>query len=803
MKRLALNGQWELCGGTYQCVGTIPGSVYSFLLSNKLINNPYYRDNEDLALSIMDNDFTFSRNFDFHNENKAQILLCCDGLDTICDLYINGNFVAHTENMHRSYKFDVTNLLTNGQNLIEIKIASPTKYVKEKHLKKPNPESYDACRGHSYLRKANCMFGWDWGPRLPDAGIWKDIYLLENSDCRILDFSISQRHENGKVFVTPVVKTEGVCDVNITATSPDGKVISLTNNRETEIESPKLWWPRGYGEQALYTFKATTSVGFNQDVTEKRIGLRTVRLVRNPDKYGESFYHEVNGVGIFAMGGNYIPEDNIFSRITKERTHKLITDCYNANFNTIRVWGGGFYPHDYFFDICDELGILVFLDMMAACQVLIDDKNFQDGFAKEIEENLLRLRHHACLAVICGNNEIEWGLIEWWKDLDGIDEWRKTYVDFYENRVAEISSKICPQIPYITSSPTTRGVATLEYSYDIGDSHYWDVWCHGESFYGYRKHLFRYLSEFDFQSLPALKTIESFTEPKDRYLNSRIMEKHQRHADTGNKMLLDYLLRNYLLPNDFATLIYATQILQATAMRTAVEHLRSNRGICMGALYWQINDIWPVASWSSIDGCGRYKALHYEARRFYNPILISCKETGEHTHRESVNLQKDYFTFKPTATLSVTNDTPESVSGKVVWTLSRTDGTIVKSGSENIVLNPLSAITLETLEFTEIDIYNTYFSYRFIVNDTVLSSGSRIFTNPKYFNFCDPQLKAEINGNEITITADSYAQYVEIYGDDDMILSDNFFDMSVGKKTVTLLEGTAKNIKLRSVYNIR
>ncbi len=796
MKKFSLNGSWTLQGAGYKAEGTVPGSVYSFLLDAKLMEDPFYRDNELQALSLMDNEFTFSRKFDYHSNNT--VLLHCDGLDTLCDIYINGSHVAYTDNMHRIWEFDVTDKLINGENEIKIVFHPVDSYIKEKQAKRPIRGASECMAGFPYLRKANCMMGWDWGPRLPDAGIWRDIYLLEKDSARISDFHILQHHENGEVFIEPVVSTDKPAKVRLILTGPDGNACELTPNEKNKIDNPKLWWPNELGEQPLYTVKAEIiENSVVVDCSQKRIGLRTLELVRERDKYGESFYHRVNGVPFFAMGADYIPEDNILSRVTPERSEKLLKACKSSHFNTIRVWGGGYYPDDWFFDLCDELGIILFYDMMFACCLIPDDKEFVSNVKVEFIDNLKRIRHHACIAIISGNNEIESIFAS-----SRFKEHYPVYYELFDDILPELIKELCPYLPYVSSSPSTCGRFIDPNNENYGDGHYWEVWHQDKPFTEYRNKFFRYLSEFGFQSFPCEKTVNSFTLPEDRNVFSRIMEMHQRNGSANGK-ILSYLSDTYLYPTDFATLLYASQLLQAESIKYGVEHFRRNRGRCMGTLYWQLNDIWPVASWASIDYYGRYKALQYYAKRFYNPILISCCETGERETRPCVNTERT-VDYQTKAQLAVTNDTLESVTGTVLWELRNTKNEIIKNGSEEITVEPQSIFMLTEIDFNKCDVNTTYLYYRLVCDNNTVGEGSVLFTAPKYFNFESPNLRYEIRENEITVFADKYAKSVEIDSpDSDFVLSDNYFDMNAGSKTVKILEGIPKTISLRSVYDIR
>lgn len=804
MKKQLLNGIWHMEGGGWSCNGTVPGSVYSFLLNNQLIPDPHYRMNELDTTPILEHDFSFSRRFDFEKPADATVLLRCEGLDTLCDLYINGQSVGFTDNMHRSYEFDVTEVLKNGENEIRAVFYSPNKYIKKKHAENPVQGNSDSLVGSSQLRKAGCMMGWDWGPRLPDAGIWKDIALLTVDSDRITEVHITQRHQNGRVFVTPQVKTaKGTAHVCVTVTAPNGAVFTLPANCESEISAPMPWWPNGLGAQHLYIFRTELlENGETVDCDEKRIGLRELKLVREKDEYGESFCHEVNGVRLFAMGADYIPEDNLMSRITKERSAVLLKHCADCNFNAIRVWGGGFYPHDYFFDLCDELGLLVFNDLMFACMDVPATAEMHANVAAEVRENLVRMRHHASIAVISGNNEMEEGVQYWWQDGHELER-KINYLRIFERMIPDIVKEVCPYIPYVPSSPSSFGSFVDPRNENYGDCHYWQVWHGGLPFTEYRNHYFRYLSEFGFESFPCEKTVNTFTEPQDRNIFSRVMEMHQR-CKGANKKILTYMADTFLYPQDFGTMLYASQLLQAEAIRYGVEHLRRYRGRCMGALYWQLNDIWPVASWASIDYFGRYKALQYVAKRFFAPVMISCKEIGETTTRPYVIMEQGYYDYSTQAQLCVANETLHDVHGTVEWALRSADGAVLQHGTQALTVPAQQSVWLNNMDFCKTDVQNNYLSYAFAVDGAIVSQGTVLFTVPKHFNFRDPNLRYELHGDEITVYADAYARYVEIDSpDSDFILSDNYFDLNGGSYTVKILEGTPKTICLRSVYDIR
>lgn len=798
MKKFDLGGIWNICGAGFEVQGKVPGSVYSNLLANGLIEDPFYRDNETPALELMDNEFVFTKTFNYV-KNGNNISLVCEGIDTLCDLYLNEKLISRVDNMHRTYVFNVTEMLIDGENTIKAVFPSMDKYIKERFAERNLIGSCHTLQGSMYIRKAHYMLGWDWGPRLPDAGIWKDIYLRDEGAAYITEFEIIQRHENEKVFVTAKVSSNIDCVKRITVIAPSGDGLMLESGIETEIKNPELWWPNGLGKQALYTVKAELLVSDSVvDEQTKKIGLRTLKLIREPDQYGESFCHEVNGVRFFAMGADYIPSDNILSRITRERTKAIIDDCIFANYNAIRVWGGGFYPDDCFFELCDEKGIVIFFDLMFACSIYPFGEEFNANCMAEFTDNINRIKHHASLALISGNNECEEMFVGYPLEEDLI----QGYIDFFERDIPNLLKELAPDIPYVPSSPSSHGSFVDASNENIGDQHYWSVWHGNLPFTEYRKHFFRYCSEFGFQSFPCLKTIESFTLPEDRNIFSRIMERHQRSWGANGK-ILSYLSQTYKYPADFETLLFASQLLQAEAITYGVEHMRRNRGRCMGALYWQLNDVYPAASWASVDYYGRYKALHYAAKRFYSPIFISCEETGEFSVRSDINTER-CVKYETKAKLCVNNDTMCDIDGVVNYKLCHKSGKVLLSGSKEVKVPAMSVLSLEELDFNNTDVDENYFWFELVVDRKVVSDGCSIFTKPKFFAFENPNLTVERIGDEIIVKSESFAKYVEIYSpDSDFVLSDNFFHMEKGMKKVEILSGDVKTLKVRSVYDIR
>jgi len=777
----------------------IPGSVYSALLDAGKMDDPFWRCNELHALKLMEKDYEFTRVFDWDHADAEmeKVLLRCEGLDTVCDIVLNGTKIGYADNMHRIWEFDATGAVRSKENTLKIIFRSPTKYIEARQNEVFVDGSTDAMFGFPHLRKAHCMFGWDWGARLPDAGIWRDISLIGIEKGRLESVYVTQGHKDGEVSLGFEIEASCSGGLAVTVTCPDGTVL-YSDGKPILIEKPALWWPNGYGEQPLYTVRVSLMEGPRElDSWEKRVGLRTLTVLREKDEWGEGFAICVNGVKIFAMGADYIPQDNILSRVTEEKIRALLKDCAAAHFNTVRIWGGGYYPCGTFYDVCDELGLIVLQDFMFACAIYELTPEFEENIKAEFEDNIKRLRHHASLGMWCGNNELEWAHFDGW--YKHTPEQREYYVRMFEEILPEMTAKHDPQTFYWPASPSSGGGFDNPNDFNRGTVHYWQVWHGNKPFSDYRNFHFRFVSEFGFQSFPDIKTIESFTLPEDRNIFSRVMETHQRNAGANGK-IMNYLSAMYLYPEDFNTLLYASQLLQADAIRYGVEHWRRNRGRCMGAIYWQINDIWPVASWASLDYFGRWKALHYSAKRFFAPVMISCHETGEMTERPNCNIQP--APIRKAARLSVANETMAAVSGTVKWALREPSGKVRKSGEQAVTVEALTSLWLDELDFSDCDELSSYVSFSF-ETDTVVSSGTALFCMPKHFAFMDPALKVTRNGDGITVQAQAFAKSVELYSDtEDFVLSDNFFDINEGSITVKILRGDPKHVKVRSVWDI-
>ena len=883
----SLNGLWKLSWAgkePQETEGEIPGSVYSILMDRRLLADPFYRAEELGALALMERDYIFTKRFDVP-ENLAGCrhrVLRFEGIDTIADISLNGQKLGHVDNMHCTWEFEVSEILRPLDNCLVVSVSSPTKYIREKDAEHHLGGSRESMEGFPHLRKAHFMFGWDWGPRLPDQGIWRDVTLIGWNDARIEEVRIHQkiRTEEGieineaedgwkaarsgkaEAKLTVCVKTQrDACPeepadagdplkdrLTIRLTAPSGEVYSLQNGVPFTVPDPQLWWPNGLGGQPLYQVEAVLQdlprdfAGIDRqgceagcsggDASEtdrtaervvRRIGLRAVTVERKPDRWGETFAMKVNGRTFFAMGADYIPEDNILARMSREKTDALLQMCVDAHFNVIRVWGGGIYPGDDFYDLCDEKGLLVWQDLMFACANYKITPEYVESITKEITQNVRRLRHHASLGIWCGNNEMEQFALE--GEFDGTDETRADYLIQNEYIIPEILRREDPDTFYWPSSPSSGGKFDDPRDENRGDVHYWDVWHGNAPFTAYRSYFFRFLSEFGFQSFPCMETIRSFTLPEDRNVFSYVMEMHQRNSGANGK-ILQYLSQNYLYPGSLELLVYASQLLQADAIRYGVEHLRRNRNEdrCMGAVYWQLNDCWPVASWSSVDYYHRPKALQYAAKRFFAPVLISCEEESMASMGLTcISEPEPYGKKKFSAVLNVSNETWDVVEDEVVWQVRGPRGEIVSEGSAAVYVGPFSSYSCERLDLSWIDPYEHHLFYCLKRGG---QSGSVMFVPPKHYHFADPKLRIEVDDvhGTVTVTSDAYARGVEICGDGDFIPEDNFFDLEPGSRTLKFVRrggaaeergtenhgvaderGTdaAKSLMVRSVFDIR
>lgn len=791
-----LAGLWTIRSqdGRFNLKGPMPGSILHELEKDGAFGPKglFWREENRKAPALMDQAWAVSRNFtmpgDLLGIPGTRAYLVCEGLDTLATVRLNGTVIAKTDNQHRTWRIPLGRELKKGANHLDITFANALEAARQGQKRRElfsGGGGVETIPGFNHVRKCACSYGWDWGPQVPDAGIWRPIRIEVVRVAHLASVRVTQKHLKNRVDLTITPELDRLDDlpmvVETTLLFPDGRRKSATAALEAgqpvslplTVENPALWWPRGLGEQPLYVLETVLRT-FSGDVIardRKRLGLRTLTVDRSKDKTGERFAFVVNGVPFFAMGGDWIPEDVYLTRPSREETRRRLEDAVQANFNCLRVWGGGVYPDDFFFDTCDELGLVIWQDLMFACALYPwDMESFRQTTLAELRDNLNRMRHHACLGLICGNNEMEWAFEEWNMKGAGKRE-RREYLEMYQVDFARVAAEVCPEIFYWPASPSSGGDFEKPNDADRGDVHFWKVW-HGRApFEEYAKHKFRFLSEFGFESFPALKTALSFTEPGDRNVFSPVMEDHQR-CKGGNGTILYYVSEHLRLPTDFAGTLYASQFIQAEAMRFGIEHMRRHRGICMGAVYWQYNDNWPVASWASVDHLGRWKMLHYVAKRIFAPQAASAWIDGQ------------------TAEIHLANEGRDVASGILSWSLQTLAGKKVKSGTIKASVPALTSRKLFSADFGK-DLAGHGARSHVLVwvwrdEKGVESRGTASFCRIKHLELEDPKLSLKVvkegDGFAVEVKAASYAKAVWLdLKNLDARFSDNGLDLAAGE----------------------
>ena len=794
MTRIDLCGEWQVsqADGGEPIPARVPGCIHTDLLAAGDIEDPFLRDNEDRLMWIGETDWVYSRTFSVPPELLAhdRVLLRCEGLDTLATLTLNGAPLVRADNMFRTWELDVTRVLVEGDNVLEIRFDSPLGYMKQRQAQRKLPGwgGPKEIAGRAWVRKEPCNFGWDWGPVTVTCGVWRPISLVAFDQARLTDIAVRQQHaQDGSVKLDVGVQAELLEAESIEAcaqVSFDGSVVAESRcgldearaQLELTINEPNLWWPNGMGPQPLYEVRVDLLDAQGQcvDSASRRIGLRTLRLDRHPDEWGESFQFAVNGVPFFAKGANWIPADAFVTRLTDADYQGLLRSAAEANMNMLRVWGGGIYEQDVFYDTCDELGICVWQDFMFACSTYpAFDEQFMQSVKAEAQDNVRRLRHHPCIALWCGNNELEQGLVG--------DEWNdhqmswQDYGNLFDELIPSVVQALDPDRDYWPCSPHTPGEDRRDFNNpDCGDAHLWDVWHGRKPFEWYRTCTHRFNSEFGFQSFPEPQTVYGYTSPQDRNVTTYVMEHHQR-SGIGNAVIMQYMLDWFRLPTSFDMTLWLSQILQGMAMKYAVEHWRRAMPRGMGTLYWQLNDCWPVASWASIDYHGRWKALHHMARKFNAPLLVSGVEdiqTGE-------------------VQLHITSDRLEACRAQLMWTLTNVAGERL-DGDTLPVEAPARANTLvRTISVADyLDRYGSRDLLLWLdlrVDGGSVSSNLVTFARPKHLELPEPDITLAVREAEegrfvVDLQADKPALWVwlELPGIDAR-LSDNFLHLLPGR----------------------
>ncbi len=804
----------------------VPGTVHTDLLANERIEDPFYRLNELDQQWIDKVAWEYKTNFEVDKSflKRDRVVLDFKGLDTYADVSLNGQEVLSADNMFREWKVDVKEFLKEGENELHIVFRSPIQEGLKKYdangFVYPGGENDQAERGEVeggkrvsiYTRKAGYHYGWDWGPRLVTSGIWRPVYLKAWDDANIEDLQIVQ-HEvsDDKATFTAVFEVDAAKKRKATlAVLNDGETLAsipVTLNEgvnkysvDFEIENPQLWWTNGLGEQHLYNLTGRLEAGNRACTKETRIGIRTLELVREKDEAGTTFYFKLNGHPVFMKGANYIPNDMFIPRVTDENYRTVVETAKKSNNNMLRVWGGGIYEEDIFYDLCDEAGILVWQDFMFACAMFPNNPEMLDNIRHEAIDNVKRLRNHPSIALWCGNNEILTAWNTWgWKAQaaaqgDDVPEkvWQ-SYSDIFLKTLPDVVAEYDPSRSYWGSSPSSG----LGVQADLvnGDEHYWGVWWGKEPFSTYATHLARFMSEYGFQSFPEMSTVRKYAEPEDYDIYSEVMKSHQR-SSIGNETIEYYMLQEYDHPKDFESFLYVNHVLQADGIKFGLEGHRRAMPFCMGSLYWQINDVWPVASWSSTDYYQKWKALQYYVKKGFSQVLVSPYE--------------DDLKFK----VGIVNDRLEDITADLRLSLVDFDGNVIWEEASLVEIPANSSddyFDVNKWEFRykyRREITNMVFVAELIENGKVLSKNYYYFYPFKKLKIPTPTVEHSIvktgNGFDISLSTDKLAKnvYLQI-GDEEGFFSDNYFDMLPGDKVTINLETGISEEKLNEVLTIR
>lgn len=808
----------------------VPGVVHTDLMANRMIEDPYYRLNERGVQWIDKEDWIYQTVIEVEPElmRQTHIRLVCEGLDTYADVYLNGTKIIAADNMFREWKADVKPLLKGKNDTLKVYFHSPIKMDMPKwealpyQLEAGNDQSENGGlfdrRVSVFARKAGYHYGWDWGPRLVTSGIWKPVYLEGWSGIKIENIFFRQPEVSSKRArlcneVTVLADRAGEAEVAVTDEAT-GKVwtrravnLEKGENRVSlpfEIRNPKLWWTNGLGDPHLYRFTTTVRAAEKaEDAKSLKVGVRSLKIIHKPDRCGHSFYVELNGVPLFSKGANYIPQDNFLPRVTDRKYEETVLAAVNANMNMLRVWGGGIYEKDIFYDLCDKYGILVWQDFMFACSLYPAEGKLLENIRQEAIENVKRLRNHACIALWCGNNECQDAWFNWgWKrkyekmNPEYAAKIWKEFKDLYFVTLPEVVKEYDPDSFYWPSSPFA--------GYDHGsndrdgDRHYWEVWHGKKPVSEYNRVRSRFFSEYGFQSFPEFCSVKKYApEPRDWSIGSEVMMAHQRGGAHANELIETYLENEYRKPRSFEDFLYMNQVLQGDAIKTAMEAHRRDKPYCMGTLFWQHNDCWPVASWSSRDYYGRWKAQHFFAKKAYRDMLVSPVLKGRDT--------LDVF---------VVSDRMKPFYGELKLTIETFGGEVLYELSRKRRVGPNCSLCLVQVPLNKV--LNNRKRSDLLVHVELQERGGKAsaYANNLFFerqgNLEYPDVKVNYTleeceeGCRMTLQSDKFARAVYVSDDDgELTCSDNWFDLLPGEKKSIILHTGRSIDELKRILKIK
>lgn len=823
-KSISLNDGWQFrqqpdsttAAQTDWHPAQVPGVVDTDLLHNKLIPDPFYRTNESTLQWIENSSWEYRSTFQVAPDTlkRSHVEIVFEGIDGPATVYLNDKPIINAINAFREWRADVKSQLKPGANQLLVVFPSPISEGIKIAAKDPWQSQIHAAP-ESYLRKPAYEYGWDWGPRFVNSGLWKPVKLDVWDDAKLSAVHVRQRDVSADVAHL-VFETEVESDVKTNATvtvdyGENGKKATVSRDVQLDpgtnhidlpidIARPDLWWPNGYGKQAMYSFRATLKAGGRaQDDATVRTGLRSIVLRREPDQWGRSFEFVVNGVPVFGKGADVIPFDSFPTRVSEAQYRRVLESAKAANMNMIRHWGGGYYETDEFYTLCDELGIMVWQDFMFGNKWMPGTYDFKQNVAAEAEYQIKRLRDHPSIVIWCGNNETEESWY-WHNDVVtklGPDATRRMWQDYivlFSDTLKSAVMRLDSERPYWPSSPSAD-YEDLSPTYQSGDAHNWEVWHGRVPFTFYETSRARFVTEFGFQSFPEWKTIEQFTTPEDRTgIFTPVMLAHQKNNE-GNSLIHDYLLKDYTEPKDFPSFLYVSQVLQAEGIKIGVEHLRRQRPRTMGSLYWQLNDCWPVASWSSLDYYGRWKALQYYARRFYNDVLVS-----PHQDSGGVNVY-------------VVSDRTTELKADLRLRIMTFDGQVLAEKKGSFAIAPLSSIIYlhlpieEALTAKNIDRTKVFVATELMAGGNVVSSNIIYLSPTVEIHLPQAQLKTELtkaaDGYKLRVTSPVLARDVFVsLGELDADYSDNYFDLLPGQSAEITIKTQAGEDDIRKSLKV-
>jgi len=806
IKRIDLCGQWDFKEADTEAwkKGAVPGCVQLDLMRLGEVPDPFYGLNEIHMHRLEEKEWVYRKEFVIQGGDLAdkQVDLVFEGIDTYAEVYLNGWYVGRAENMFIPYRYDVVDIVKPGKNILEVRLLSPLTTIKDLERKSPIVLQSSCESARPYIRKAQYAYGWDWGPRIAQVGLWRPVYLELIRYARIVApfcYTESLTENSARVRVTATVESfmedeerempalEAAISISLNgAVQAQARVPVRDIRGENALEAtltirnPQLWWPNGMGQQPLYDVHITLLSGNKRvDDISFKTGIRTVEILQESDREGRSFIFKVNGVKVFAKGADWVPADNLLPRLTREDYYRYIKLAQEANMNMLRIWGGGIYEDPAFYDACDEMGIMVWQDFMYACAQYPDEFDwFQELARGEAEAVMIALRNHPSIVLWCGNNENNWGFDEWWKV--GQPKYLGNYI--YREILPELCAELDPSRPYWVSSPYGGEHPN---SPTEGDRHSWTVWSGWQDYSGYLSDTGRFLSEFGFQAMPTWKTVLSYTAPEDRHVLSPVVLSHNKMTE-GMERLTRFMVGRLGFPKDFQSFVYLSQFNQAEAIKTGVEHWRLRKFMTAGTLYWQFNDCWPVASWSCLDYYKRKKGLYYYSRKFFAPLwpvlrleeghLVlyglndRLQEAKGHVRITTYNLDGRQLAEKTLPVTLLANDVTKIASFSLTdLGIGYSPRVLPVDGNGTTLPKEHNGELLDTVAFVELSVDGeSYTNYL-------------VFDRFRVLRLHPPKIAVEVKGRTITLTSDVPAFGVFVETEKDVDLSDNCLNLEPGK----------------------